>query len=122
MDKWLPQYQAAWVGEIPAEFERIPTFHTTSLAQYGKQDEARPDREKFDCSIIIPVCNKVELTSQCLTHLAQVTHGCSYEVIVVDNGSSVPLSVDYLMTAPGRKRTSIFLDFRLNTDSLLINA
>ncbi|MEC4681095.1 MAG: glycosyltransferase, partial [Nitrospirota bacterium] len=88
MDKWLPQYQAAWVGEIPAEFERIPTFHTTSLAQYGKQDEARPDREKFDCSIIIPVCNKVELTSQCLTHLAQVTHGCSYEVIVVDNAST----------------------------------
>ncbi len=43
---------------------------------------------EFDCSIIIPVCNRIDLTSQCLTHLAQVTHGCSYEVVVVDNGST----------------------------------
>jgi GT2 family glycosyltransferase/ADP-heptose:LPS heptosyltransferase/Tfp pilus assembly protein PilF len=42
----------------------------------------------FDCSIIIPVFNKVELTQQCLTHLAEVTDTPSYEVIVVDNCSS----------------------------------
>jgi GT2 family glycosyltransferase/tetratricopeptide (TPR) repeat protein/2-polyprenyl-3-methyl-5-hydroxy-6-metoxy-1,4-benzoquinol methylase len=42
----------------------------------------------FDCSIIIPVFNKVELTQQCLTHLANVTEGISYEVIIVDNNSS----------------------------------
>ena len=45
-------------------------------------------KPSFDCSIIIPVCNKVELTQQCLSHLSQVTQGCSYEVVVVDNGSS----------------------------------
>jgi GT2 family glycosyltransferase len=42
----------------------------------------------FDCSIIIPVFNKVELTQQCLMHLANVTEGISYEVIIVDNNSS----------------------------------
>ena len=42
----------------------------------------------FDCSIIIPVCNKRELTEQCLTELARVTSGISYEVIVVDNHST----------------------------------
>ncbi len=42
----------------------------------------------FSCSIIIPVFNKIELTQQCLTHLAEVTTETSYEVIVVDNDSS----------------------------------
>ncbi len=49
---------------------------------------AKTQRVDFDCSIIIPVFNKVELTQQCLTHLADVTNGCSYEVIVVDNAST----------------------------------
>jgi GT2 family glycosyltransferase/radical SAM superfamily enzyme YgiQ (UPF0313 family) len=43
---------------------------------------------RFDVSIIIPVFNKVELTSQCLSKLAQVTRGAEYEVIVVDNHST----------------------------------
>jgi GT2 family glycosyltransferase len=42
----------------------------------------------FDCSIIMPVFNGCELTEQCLTHLAAVTTGPTFEVIVVDNGST----------------------------------
>ncbi|MGH7258803.1 MAG: glycosyltransferase, partial [Nitrospiraceae bacterium] len=42
----------------------------------------------FQCSIIIPVYNRAELTRQCLTALAAVTEGASYEVIFVDNGST----------------------------------
>jgi GT2 family glycosyltransferase/tetratricopeptide (TPR) repeat protein len=58
-----------------------------------KQNLLSPDVEMskgppFSCSIIIPVFNKVELTQQCLTHLAEVTTETSYEVIVVDNDSS----------------------------------
>jgi len=41
-----------------------------------------------ECSIIIPVFNRVELTQQCLTQLAAVTNGVSYEVIIVDNNST----------------------------------
>ena len=48
----------------------------------------KTQRVDFDCSIIIPVFNKVELTQQCVTNLADVTNGCSYEVIVVDNAST----------------------------------
>ena len=44
--------------------------------------------DDYDCSIIIPVFNKTELTQQCLTQLAKVTDGVSYEVIVVDNNST----------------------------------
>ncbi|TKB66558.1 MAG: glycosyltransferase [Nitrospira sp.] len=44
--------------------------------------------QAFDCSIVIPVWNKRELTEQCLAELARVTSGISYEVIVVDNHST----------------------------------
>jgi len=42
----------------------------------------------YDCSIIIPTWNKVELTRQCLTALASHTKDMSFEVIIVDNGST----------------------------------
>ena len=45
-------------------------------------------RKAYACSIIIPAFNKVELTIQCLTRLAEATHGVEYEVILVDNGST----------------------------------
>lgn len=42
----------------------------------------------FDCSIVIPVFNRAELTEQCLVALAQVTEGVTFEVIIVDNAST----------------------------------
>lgn len=42
----------------------------------------------FDCSIILPVCNNVELTKQCLTALSRITQDIEYEVIIVDNHST----------------------------------
>lgn len=54
----------------------------------------------FVCSIIMPVYNKGELTKQCLTKLAEVTEGCSYEVIVVDNASTDETK-DFLATLGG---------------------
>ena len=42
----------------------------------------------YTCSIVIPVWNKVELTRQCLIALASSTTNVSFEVIVVDNGST----------------------------------
>ncbi|MCW5795870.1 MAG: glycosyltransferase [Nitrospira sp.] len=59
-------------------------------AQHKKLEGMRSDAQAktFDCSIIIPVWNNLALTTQCLTALAEVTHGVSYEVIVVDNHST----------------------------------
>jgi GT2 family glycosyltransferase len=42
----------------------------------------------FVCSIVVPVWDRVGLTTQCLTALAQVTRTPEFEVIVVDNGST----------------------------------
>jgi GT2 family glycosyltransferase len=59
-------------------------------ARYGcwTASTPAPAAVDFDCSIIIPVWNKRELTEQCLTELARVTSGISYEVIIVDNNST----------------------------------
>ncbi len=59
-------------------------------AQQQKIDQMRAEAQSkpFDCSIIIPVWNNLALTTQCLTALAEVTQGASYEVIVVDNHST----------------------------------
>lgn len=50
--------------------------------------KGRRPQTTYDCSIIIPVWNNAALTKQCLEALAEVTDGVSYEVVVVDNGSS----------------------------------
>jgi GT2 family glycosyltransferase/SAM-dependent methyltransferase/Flp pilus assembly protein TadD len=49
---------------------------------------AQTSPTSFTCSIIIPTWNKVELTMQCLTALASNTGNASFEVIIVDNGST----------------------------------
>jgi GT2 family glycosyltransferase/glycosyltransferase involved in cell wall biosynthesis/Flp pilus assembly protein TadD len=59
-------------------------------AQRQRLEQLRPKSEccTYECSIIIPVCNNMDLTKQCLESLAEVTTGPTYEVIVVDNGST----------------------------------
>lgn len=54
-------------------------------------DEAHPAGAAaavFDCSIVIPLYNRADLTEQCLVRLAEVTQDASFEVILVDNGST----------------------------------
>jgi GT2 family glycosyltransferase len=41
-----------------------------------------------DCSIVIPLFNRVDLTAQCLRSLIANTAGVDYEVVIVDNGST----------------------------------
>lgn len=62
--------------------------------------KARVSKTSYDCSIIIPVWNNAALTRQCLTALAQVTDGVTFEVVVVDNGSTDGVQ-DFLHTLGG---------------------
>ena len=67
----------------------IPQGDELDKKQYQLNSDVRKSKgAQFSCSIIIPVFNQIELTKQCLTHLAEVTTQTSYEVIVVDNNSS----------------------------------
>jgi GT2 family glycosyltransferase len=47
-----------------------------------------PAEDKVEVSIIIPVFNNLKFTLECLTSLMKYSSGVSYEVIVVDDGSS----------------------------------
>jgi GT2 family glycosyltransferase/thioredoxin-like negative regulator of GroEL/2-polyprenyl-3-methyl-5-hydroxy-6-metoxy-1,4-benzoquinol methylase len=89
LDYWLPQFRDVWMGE------KVTTSDPSVLTGKGNNEPRSPTisyiphvTTRYECSIIIPVFNKMELTRQCLTHLAEVTDGCSYEVIVVDNNST----------------------------------
>ncbi len=83
-------FQKCVVGEDLLSYEAL---YSAEEKEVGiTLPKASPEKSNskptvFDCSIIIPVFNKVELTQQCLTHLANVTEGISYEVIIVDNNS-----------------------------------
>ncbi len=39
-------------------------------------------------SIIIPVFNKLEITQKCINHIREFNVNCSFEIIIVDNGST----------------------------------
>lgn len=80
-----------------------PLYHAVLRTAYGlgirdamqRSNEGRKagraadgDRRAYAVSIVIPVWNKMELTVQCLTKLAEATKGIEYEVIVVDNHST----------------------------------
>ena len=100
IDKWLPQYRSVWLGVPCSSHEESPLIRANVETPVEQIDQVEDDNETFDCSIIIPVFNKCDLTRQCLTSLAEVTQGCSYEVILVDNGSSDDTS-SFLKTLGG---------------------
>ena len=87
IDQWLSYYQAVWLGlpwpanevDSPFRVESEGKIHTEKVKEW--------ENGPFDCSIIIPVFNRCDLTQECLTALADVTQECTYEVIVIDNGS-----------------------------------
>jgi GT2 family glycosyltransferase/tRNA A-37 threonylcarbamoyl transferase component Bud32 len=67
--------------------ETLPAVVAAQQQQMAAMQAAIGGKQ-FTCSIIIPVFNKADLTSQCLVNLAKVTQDVEYEVIIVDNGST----------------------------------
>jgi len=51
-------------------------------------------------SIIIPVRNRYEILRNCITSIEKKTDYGSYEIVIVDNGSDDPQTVDYLRILP----------------------
>lgn len=72
-------------------YQRYADLAAASPAVLAAQANARRPTEPPaapECSIVIPLFNRVELTRQCLTALAEVTADVRYEVVLVDNGST----------------------------------
>ncbi len=66
---------------------KYPAIHDGQQKWLANLKHAR-EPKSYACSIIMPVWNHVDLTKQCLTALASATERISFELIVVDNGST----------------------------------
>ena len=87
IDQWLPYYQAVWLG-LPWPTQKTDSpIRVESKKNMTTENVKERSHGSIDCSIIIPVFNRCDLTRECLTALADVTQGCTYEVIVINNGS-----------------------------------
>ena len=73
-------------GVAEAQQQELVRARARSLDGFP-QPAAAPANGAPDCSIVIPLYNRADLTRQCLTALAEVTDGVSAEVILVDNAS-----------------------------------
>jgi len=78
---------AAVPGAAEAQQRTLAAARAQAFAGSSPPDSA-PGEVAPDCSIVIPLYNRAELTRQCLTALAEVTDGVSAEVILVDNAST----------------------------------
>jgi len=61
-----------------------------------------PEVQSPEVSVIIPIYNKEKLTLECLASVARHTQECSYEIIVIDDGSA-PRAEEILTAVKGLK-------------------
>ena len=90
---------------------RIAVCKTTPQQHAAHSACAKPLSLPPKASIIIPVFNNLDFTRQCITSLFAVQETASFEVIVVDNGSTDG-TADYLRQLPPVVRTVSFADNR----------
>lgn len=73
-------------------------------------------------SIIIPTRNGLDLLKQCIDSIHKKTDYSNYEILVVDNTSDEPATLDYLAALEGEKRARVLRDERPFNFSALNNA
>ncbi|MBD0315194.1 MAG: glycosyltransferase [Nitrospiraceae bacterium] len=71
----------------------LHSAYALGVCEAAAKSQSKPGRNAapvrtYVVSIVIPVWNKMELTIQCLSKLAEATEGMDYEVIVIDNHST----------------------------------
>lgn len=91
----VQQARAAFLADLRAQVgvaappaAATHAVHPAAPTASASATNATGDGSAFDVSIVIPVFNRAELTEQCLVALAGVTHGVTFEVIIVDNAST----------------------------------
>lgn len=86
-------------------------------------DVNTPDDELPDISIIIPTKDRIELLKPCLDSIAELTRypASKIEIIVVDNGSTDPATVQYMAKQSALGAIRVLLDQRTFNFSRLNN-
>lgn len=76
--------------EEPVWIEPLPAFHTARVR--------RPLLMHHKATIIIPTRDRLELLRQCVDSLTRKTSYENYEILIIDNASSEPETLDWLAT------------------------
>ncbi len=87
----LEEWIVSWISQkeaLPARIESSPLPNTFRLT--------RPIVERDLVSIIIPTRDRVELLRNCIQSIREITEYENYEIIVVDNESEKPETLEYL--------------------------
>ena len=95
--------------------------HVTSLGQDLRVSYALPDPPPL-VSVVIPTKNNGELLRQCLESILGKTDYRHFEVLVVDNGSDAPETLDYLKSLIGKPQIRVIRDNYAFNYSALNNA
>lgn len=83
ISNWQKMKVGAYIPTAPNLFsvEQHQLVETALILRFSEWD-------KPEASVIIPVRDNIKLTIECLHSLLANTHGISYEIIVVDDGSA----------------------------------
>lgn len=107
---------------LQAHFARCGVVaQVTSLGQDLRVSYALPNQPPL-VSVVIPTKNNARLLRQCLDSIFEKTDYRHFEVLVVDNGSELPETLDYLKSLIGRPQIRVIRDNYAFNYSALNNA
>ena len=107
---------------LTAHFARCDTRAQVMIAEQGLRIQYTLPAVLPMVSLIIPTKNNVKLLRQCLDSLLSQTTYPNYEVLVVDNGSDQPETLDYLKSLASESRIRVIRDNYVFNYSALNNA
>lgn len=105
-------------------FERTGVAATTNFSVYGyRTTYALPDTLPL-VTLIIPTRNGLALLKQCVDSILEKTKYSHYEILIMDNGSDDPATLQYLSTVQKRTNVRVIRDdspfnySKLNNDAV----
>lgn len=101
------------LSELSLKVKRIPEVLCSHRGLGRRVDRNGADyfrvtvRERDPVSIIIPTKNNGRLLKRCIDSIESLSTYSDYELIIIDNGSTDPLTLEYLGGLAGKKNTKV---------------
>lgn len=107
---------------LNAHFERRGMAATAHTAELGYRISYALPAQPPLVSLIIPTKNNTQLLRQCIESILYKTSYPHYEMLIVDNGSDLPETLDYLKSLASEPRIRVIRDSYAFNYSALNNA
>lgn len=116
-----PYAQLAGERALNAHFSRRCVEATVALVQGGYRVRYALPAQPPLVSLIIPTRNGLDLLRTCVQSILALTTYPYYEILIVDNGSDDPATLDWLVGVQGDRRVRVLRDERPFNYSALNN-